>query len=182
MNIIENLKGNLDNVTVYKELVTDSLISLEKNIIKIGGNVIISIPENFKIKTNNPFFEPKVKRNALIKLYEIASDYNLIDEELVTQTDFLNVLMSNNPEALKNKIIFKVNNQVATFFLNNIAVLFDDFSHSKISKSKSFCKKSGFEFNQGDLDTAKSRYGKKPISPELLKIKSEIDNIIPKKK
>jgi hypothetical protein len=182
LSIIESLKENLDKITVCKRLVSDSLISLEKNIKIIVGNDAISIPVNFKVKTNNPFFEPKVKRKALIELYNIAIENGVIDEEVISEGVFLDVFMSNNPKGLENKIIFNVDNQKATFFLNAIIPLFNNLSHSQISKSESFYNKLKKLLTQRDLDTAKSRSKRKPSSPWQQALKSEIDKIIPKEK
>ena len=116
-----------------------------------------------------------------VKLYDIAVELYIIDDVEVSETDFLNVLMSNNPKAIENNIVFTADNQVATFFLNSISILFGKLTHAQIVKSKSFIKKSGFPFSQTDLDTAKTRYEGKMKNAVYINIQKEINKINVKK-
>ena len=157
---------------------TEALNALEKNIIEIGSIQQKSPKKKLRTKTNNPFFEPKIKKAGLIKLYDLAVDHRIIDDEVVPEETFLNVLMSNNPEALDNEIIFSADNQVATFFLNCIMPLFRNLSHSQISKSLSFRNKYGKLLNQNDLDKANFLFNSKPKNQSSLKLEKEVNEII----
>lgn len=175
LNIIQVLKGRTDTITVCKQLITDTINKLEI-LVKQTGNGIIQVPKKLsKIKTNNPYFEPIVGRKVLIKLYDIAIDNRVFDEEVVTQSDFLDVFMSNTPQSIENKIQFQCDNLTATYFLNSIMVLFNNLKHARIVDSKSFYSKGGKLLIQRDLDKAKSTYEKKVLKKSYSKIQKEID-------
>lgn len=175
---IEKIKASCDSITVCKELVIETINILEKNIRNTNSHLRQPNSRVIKIKTNKPFFDPKVRRDKLIKLYNITIENGIIDEEEVSQTAFLNVFMSNNPEALNEKIIFASDNQVATFFLNSISILFNNLSHSQISRSKSFFNKRGKLLNQNDLDKAKTLYEKKGSNKVFLAISKDIQPLM----
>lgn len=177
LKIIETIKQRMDSNTLCNDIVLSVLNTLEEKIKNLGENQKLIIPNNLNIKSNKPFFGPKVKRNTLIELYNISIDYGIIDDEEVIESDFLAVFMSNTPHKLENKIVFNVNNQVATFFLNCIMKFFEKLTHAQIVKSQSFLKKSKTYFTQTDLDTAKTRYSKKEISDEFLSFQKAIDAI-----
>lgn len=175
LNIIQLLKERTDSITVCKQLITDTINRLEI-LVKLTGNGIIQVPKILpKIKTNNPYFEPIVGRKVLIKLYDVAIDNRVFDEEVVTQSDFLDVFMSNTPQSIENKIQFHCDNLTATYFLNSIMVLFNNLKHARIVDSKSFYSKGGKLLIQRDLDKAKSTYEKKALKKSYSKIQKEID-------
>lgn len=180
LEIIKKLKVKTGSITVCRGIILESLNILEEEIIKFNS-IISQEPSRFtNIKTNNPFFEPVVNRKILQKLYDVALDNRIIDEEVVTENAFLNILTSNDPEVLENKFIFSCNNQVATFFLNTINVFFLNLTHSKISKSKSFINKNGKIFNESDLNTAKTRYSEKTTNKVFLNIQKDIEKFMKK--
>lgn len=178
LETIQLLKVENESITVCKELILETLNIIENYIKKlgnIGGKAPNLLP---KIKTNKPQFDPKVNRRTLKKLYDIALDNKIIDDEIVAEEDFLNILTSNSPESLENKFVFTCDNQVATFFLNQIAVLFYNLTHSEISKSKAFINKGGKILNQNDLDKAKTLYSKKLNNSVFLSIQKDIKKLI----
>ncbi len=178
LEIIQNLKVKTGSITVCRGIILESLNILEEEIKKFNSVISQETSRFTNIKTNNPFFEPVVHRKTLQKLYDVALDNRIIDEEVVTENDFLNILTSNDPEVLENKFIFSCNNQVATFFLNTMNVFFLNLTHSKISKSKSFINKNGKIFNESDLNTAKTRYSEKTTNKVFLNIQKDIEKLM----
>lgn len=180
--IINQLKVKINSITIYKEVFIKALDILEKNINEIDLVEQESTKKKLIVKTNNPFFEPKVNRAVLIKLYDIAVDHKIIDDEEVLEETFINVFMSNDPESLQEKIFFKVNNQYAAFFLICIKPLFEKLSFPQISRSQSFHNKNGKLLNENDLGKAKNLFEKKPKNTLCLSLENEIAIFIPKKK
>lgn len=178
LEIIQNLKVKTGSITVCRGIILESLNILEEEIKKFNLGISQEPSMFTNIKTNNPFFEPVVQRKTLQKLYDVALDNRIIDEEVVTENDFLKILTSNDPEVLENKFIFSCNNQVATFFLNTMNVFFLNLTHSKISKSKSFINKNGKIFNESDLNTAKTRYSEKTTNKVFLNIQKDIEKLM----
>jgi hypothetical protein len=177
INVISELKEKTIQLKTEQSLFIKALVNIEKFIDKskaISNNKIEKVE---KFKTNKPYFDPIVKRYKLKKIYDIALDNKVFDEEIVSENIFLDIFTSNNPESLEGKIHFSCNNQIATFFLDSIQVFFNSLSHSQISKSKSFYNKNGKPLNQNDLYKAKNLYKKDitkiiftSISKDLAKI------------
>lgn len=174
---IEVIKANCESLSICKNVVLEAIVTLEKNIKETTGHIIQPKLRVIAIKTNKPFFEPKIKRSKLIKLYDIAIENKIVDEDIVSQETFLEVFTANNPKALENKIIFFSDNQISTFFLNTIIVLFDNLSHSQISKSESFYNRKKKLLNLNDLDKAKSLYEKKERNKVFLNIEKDIESL-----
>lgn len=180
LSTIHTLKVKSESITVNKDLLEKTIENLEDFIKKTSIN-LYQVPTRLsKIKTNKPYFEPIVNRKILVKLYDVAIGNDLIDEEEVSESDFLNVFMANIPEKTGSTIKFHCDNQTATYFLNAIMVLFYNLKHARIADSKSFFSKGGKLLNQADLDTAKNRYEKKINKEGFLNIQKNIDVITKK--
>ena len=173
---VHNLKVGSESIDVCKELILEVLDELESNIKVIGGNIIKSTLRLAKVKTNNPYFEPVVGRATLVKLYDIAYENGILDDEEISQEDFLNVFMSNNPEDLERKIRFKCKTREAVFFLNSIEILFKKFSSTKIERSKSFYTKRGYMLNHNIIDK-ESSYLRNNDNSKYLTLKRELEKI-----
>lgn len=177
LSIIHTLKVKLESITVSKDLLKNTIEKLEDCIKKTSINLHHTPRRLSEIKTNKPYFEPKVTKKILDKLYDVAIGNDLIDDDEVSQSDFLNVFMTNTPEKTESIIKFHCDNQTATYFLNAIMVLFKNLKHARIADSKSFFSKGGKLLNQADLDTAKNRYEKKINKKVFLNIQKDIDVI-----
>lgn len=126
-----------------------------------------SLKESYKkrilnINIKSSFFDVKstVKRSLLEELYDISIDLEIIDEEIVSEETFINVLTL-NPITSQEVIIFKCNNELAAHLINCIQPLFNNLSTSQINRSKSFINKNGKTLNQADLDNANKRLRRK---------------------
>lgn len=183
LKIVENLQNYNFTNSDFQKVVTKVLRKIEQEIKLLDNKSKATILIPLRQNSSNAFFEPKnnTKSSTLRKLYQLAVDYRLIGENF-KQEFFLNVFIVNTPQHLDNKIVFKVDNQKAIFFLNSISVFFHDFTHSRIAKSESFIKKSGKPFSQGDLDTAKTRFEKKVMTEKQKNLKKAIDDLYLKTK
>jgi hypothetical protein len=184
--IVNKLKTSSESLETYKDLILKTLNQIEINLKAINPS-LNSTPEKApEIKRSNPFFEPndKITITHLKKLYEIAVDKFIVDDQEVFEETFIAVFSSNKPELLKEKIYFSCNNLVATFYLNCIKGFFKNLSHSSITKSKSFHNKQRKQLIQNDLDKAKNYYKKKRYtdSDVFIALKKDIEAIKPKQK
>lgn len=178
---IQNLKDSINENMLCQDIIKEVLYALQKKIRAISKLSVKFEKKNLRL-TNSTYFEvkPITKKSTLKKVYYIAIELDIIDDEMVSENEFLNVLMSSNPSLENNKIKFKANNQVSTLFIDLISNLFEKLTHSQISKSKSFNNKNGKTLNQQDLDTAKNRYIKKLYQDsKLIMIQNSIQKIIP---
>ena len=132
--------------------------------------VTFDIPDKFS------FFDLKsnIRMPLLSEIYDATIDLGVFDDEVVTEDTFTSVF-TGDPLKNKNSIIFKCDNQIAVHFINSIMPIFNNFTYSQISKSKSFFKKGGKPFNQADLDTANSRLKK---SLRLTSKKEQLSSIV----
>lgn len=153
---------------------------LEKNVVYLTDRY--SLKKTYKnliyseINTFSFFsIKPNVKQSTLGIIYDIAIDLGIIDDEVVDEKTFISVL-TGNPTKTDDAIIFKSNNQISVHFLNSIAIFFNDFTPSKISKSKSFYNKQGKVFNQNDIDVANNRL-QKNSSPIVIEITNLLNKI-----
>jgi hypothetical protein len=184
--IVNKLKTASESLAIYKDLFQDTLNQIEINLKAINPPYNRTPEKAPEIKRSNPFFEPKDKITIthLKKLYEIAVDKFIVDDQEVFEETFIAVFSSNKPELLKEKIYFSCNNLVATFYLNCIMWFFKNLSHSSITKSKSFHNKQRKLLNQNDLDKAENYYKKKRYTDTdvFIALKKDIESIKPKQK
>lgn len=185
---IQALKKDCEKITVYKEIITEVLNTIEK-FIKETGEVTIVLPQYISKDSNNNsnsncFFKNKNFTDVplLKELYGLAVKYEIIDNDFVLQQNFVNVLMSSTPDKIEDKIVFKSDNQISVGFLYIISPLFKNLTHSQITKSKSFYNNHGKLLNQVDLDTAKSRGKKKLTDGIFLEIYELVRKSISKRK
>ncbi len=184
--IVNKLKTASESLAIYKDLFLNTLNQIEINLKAINPPYNRTPEKAPEIKRSNPFFEPKDKITIthLKKLYEIAVDKFIVDDQEVFEETFIAVFSSNKPELLKEKIYFSCNNLVATFYLNCIMDFFKNLSHSSITKSKSFHNKQRKLLIQNDLDKAKNYYKKKRYTDTdvFITLKKNIEAIKPKQK
>ena len=133
---------------------------------------------NLTINTKYSYFDIKaeVKPSLLEQLYDVSVDLEIIDDEIITEDTFMNVL-SVNPTISNEVIIFKCNNELAAHFINCIQPLFNNLTIAQINKSKSFINKNNKTLNQADLDNANKRLRKKS-STKITRITNHISRIL----
>ncbi|KJD33993.1 hypothetical protein PK35_04455 [Tamlana nanhaiensis] len=142
-----------------------------------------SLRESYKKRSSDfptkfSFFDikPSIKSVLVESLYDSSVDLEIIDDEIVSEETFINVL-TGNPTASDEAIIFKCNNELAAHFINCIQPLFNNLSVAQIDKSKSFINKNMKVLNQADLDNANKRLRKK-TSPKLERITYHITRML----
>ncbi len=174
---INKLKIICESITIQRLLVSEVINTIAANLEEIKGHLSETPKQALIIKRTNPFFEPIVKNSVLKKLYEVAVDYQILDDEVVYENSFIEIFNSNKPQLLKDKIVFACDNQIATFYLTCIKVFFTNLKHSTISKSNSFYNKKNKLLNENDLNKAKNLYEKKKEISSHTKLAKAIDDI-----
>jgi len=120
-----------------------------------------------------------VKKSTINYLYDVATQYYIINDEIVSEDSFFNVL-TKNPTDTKDYIKFYCNNHLAVQFIIFIQPLFNNFTFSQIDKSKQFYTKTNKLFNQADLNNTKTRlknnksFKVEQLRANLLKISKDI--------
>ena len=159
---------------------------LRKEIIKNNGYKDLILPEFEKIETviklsdfdklpyqkiqkgNGNYFRPKINESKLKKMYKIARFHEIIDIAIVSETQFLNVFNCSNPQNVVNKFIFSSNNRKGIFFLNCMAIFFENLKPSKIAQSQLFFSKKNTPLKQNNIDTINSYFTNNDIDyPEI---------------
>jgi hypothetical protein len=177
LNIVYKIKDIIPEKYKHKVEILTSLNELENQIKHLLEPLKNSISQKSIIKSTQPYFEPIIRIKGLKKLYEIAIELDLIDDEIVSETDFLKVFMSNNPKALPNKIHFKANNQKVVYFIILLQKHFRQLTFSRIAKSEAFLRKTSIPFDQVILDTTSSRIKKLVDKEDFKKIKNSLDSL-----
>lgn len=144
-NFISKTKQNiisLSKVLVYNNELYDGINNI-LNEITIALEVLRNRRfENKKLNNKydiqNGYFAPLINVNKLNKIYQIALEMNILDEDLVTEEDFVTVFTHPNPKLIENRIVFNSDNRKAFFFINNIKKYFDNLTPSRMSNSFSF--------------------------------------------
>lgn len=121
-----------------------------------------------------------VKPKHLRKLYDVTVLLNVIDDEMVSEEEFFNVLTLPQLPDSTNKILFNVNNRHAVYYLNTIAVYFNDFKPSKISRSQSFIKKNGVKHLNDNIINNINTFLKNNDVSKYKMISDAIEQIVPK--
>lgn len=112
--ILEKIEKTLSNPKPQKSLIDKQLLSV------------------------SPYFKPTINRTKLKKIYVLARVYEILDIEITSETDFLNVFLSPNPALIENKIIFKASNREGLFFVFYMKKYFANLRPSTIARSESF--------------------------------------------
>ncbi|MEZ4801514.1 MAG: hypothetical protein R2797_01985 [Gelidibacter sp.] len=158
------------------EIVEDKLIEIINNL-KDRYSAILTYHDVFKYlikETDITFFKNKdLKYSFYVDLYECAYTLYLIDDTEIEEIDFINAFTSPNPQLLKKKIRFSVNNYVLSYFLESLKPFFNGFSHAAIEKSEVFLNKQNKPLKSTDIYVSLSR-GKGKIEFEKTKIDSHL--------
>ena len=132
--------------------------------------------------TSNSFFgiRQEVKPSLINNIYDEVSILEIIDDEIVSESAFINVL-TQDPTIHDDVIKFKCNNQLAVHFINIIMPLFNNFTYSQICKSQKFFNKKALPkvLNQSDLDTANTRLNKDLKRYKVMEISRALSDLIP---
>ncbi|MDC1365072.1 hypothetical protein N8258_01500 [Algibacter sp.] len=182
LNKLELIKEKVDYFKAYQPIIFKVLGELEDHLKTLLEEESINKIKNTNIKiSGRTFFDLKkeVKRRHLKKLYEVTVILNIVDDDLVTEEEFLNVFMLPTLPANNCKIIFNKNNRLSVYYLNIIASFFNDLKPSTISRSQSFLKKGGEALNDNQINNINSFLRKNDVS-KYDYIKEDIEKILPK--
>jgi hypothetical protein len=157
---IESIVNNGNSPDNYTNNVRDSLTKLKTSIVisqTQHKDLVLPILEKIEktlsnpkpqkslidkqLSSGSPFFRPTINKTKLKKIYALARIYEILDIEITSETDFLNVFLSPNPALIENKIIFKSSNREGLFFVFYMEKYFDNLKPSTIARSESFYSK-----------------------------------------
>jgi hypothetical protein len=129
--------------------------------IKILISSIIQSHHIFKkimeVNTALSFFQCKdLSRTFFEKLYEVTYTLDLIDDTIVSEESFIDVLTSNKPSE-DSKIEFIKSNPIVAYYLKKIEPFFNNFNAVTIENSGCFYNKQNKLIKASDLYTALSR-------------------------
>ncbi len=169
INILRNkyqvLRKELIKNNSYKDLFLPEFEKIE-TVIKLSD--FDTPPYQKTQKANGNYFRPKINESKLKKIYQIARFHEIIDITIVSETQFLNVFNCSNPQNVLNKFIFSSNNRKGIFFLNYMAIFFENLKPSTIAQSQLFFSKNDTPLKQNNIDTINSFFTKNDIDyPEI---------------
>lgn len=150
--------------TVKEEVYLNHLYSELNLIIKDIKILFLPIVQNhdiykkiLEVNTTLSFFQCKdLPRSFFVKLYEITYNLNLIDDVIVSEESFIDVLTS--PRTLVNsKIEFIKSNPIVAYYLKKVEPFFNNFNAVTIEESKWFYNKQNKQLKASDLYVALSR-------------------------
>jgi hypothetical protein len=174
INKIEYLKEEEHYNYVYSDLKTIiSDLKLQYNSV-IGHHAVFN--KIRVVNTTLSYFQCKEELpiNFFQKLYILTYELDLIDDSLVTEEMFIDVLTSIKP-ANESTITFIKTNPVVACYLKGIEIFFNNLNSVTIENSNCFINKNGKSINRSDLYAAKSRGGTYPIFQD---IKDGIDELV----
>ncbi|MGC4041207.1 MAG: hypothetical protein QM710_10580 [Flavobacterium sp.] len=110
-----------------------------------------------KVNDSISIFQPKeLKASFFEELYSITCNLDLIDDVLVPEEMFYDVLVSSKPNS-ESKILFIKKNSLIAYYLKELEPFFYNFNPVSIEKSKCFYNKQNKALNSADLYTSLSR-------------------------
>jgi hypothetical protein len=115
------------------------------------------------------------KRSKLVSLYDLLINEEIIDDEMISESDFIDVI-SGSPT--KSILIFKVKNGVAINFLESISHIYEAFNGRIVEESNRFYTKQKNVIKQDNYNTSKSRFSPKD-EQVINKIAKAINKLFP---
>ena len=150
----------------YKDLILPEFEKFE-TVIKLSD--FDKLPYQKPQKGNGNYFKPKINESRLKKIYKIARFHEIIDISIVSESQFLNVFNCSNPQNVVNKFVFSSNNRIGIFFLNCMAIYFDNLKPSTIAQSQLFSSKKKTPLSQNSIDRINSHFRKNKINyPKII--------------
>jgi hypothetical protein len=150
----------------YKDFILPEFEKIE-SVIKLSG--FEKLPYLKAQKGNGNYFKPRINESKLKKIYKIARRHEIIDVTIVSEVQFLNIFNCSNPVSVLDKFIFYSDNRKGLFFLNCMAIYFENLKPSSIAQSKLFSSKKKTPLSQNSIDRINSHFRKNKINyPEIL--------------
>ena len=130
------LKDNISVYCKYKKQIHKTIDDIQK----VVSNHSIKAPKNNsnRNRLNDGFFKPKIKKTKIDKIYDIALELNLLNEDIVSKDTFYNAFSSPNPLELSEKIYFTEFTLYSVLFLETISKYFGNITPTSIGKSELF--------------------------------------------
>jgi hypothetical protein len=155
-------KNKFGVINEYNELIQVELFNIISSIkfkysyLVPSHKAFIQIVDN--LNNINSIFQPKpeIKRTFFKKLHSLLIDLDLIDDIVVSEVVFLDVMTSVKPH-LDSKIIFTKTNPIIACLLKEVEPFFNNFNAVSIEKSQCFFNKQNKVLKSNDLYTALSR-------------------------
>lgn len=184
INELIRLKGQIQNLKRFKPNFKILLDELEDKLIELlsADNTKLNLNRS-KINGSKKvsfFGAEKLKSKHLIELYQISIKYDIIDDEVMTENDFINFFTSENPYLDNLKFSFNCNNIFAINYIDKLRGLFSNFSYSTITKSEAFFNKGNTLLKQSNLDNMPKSSKRDLDKKRLDSLNLELDNLIHK--
>lgn len=161
INILRNkyqvLRKEIIKNNSYKDLILPEFEKIE-SVIKLS--YFEKLPYQKAQKGNGNYFKPRINESKLKKIYKIARRHEIIDVTIVSEVQFLNIFNCSNPLSVLDKFIFSSDNRKGLFFLNCMAIYFDNLKPSSIAQSQLFFSKKGTLLKQNNIDTINTFFKK----------------------
>jgi len=178
---VDEIKNSIKHFETYQPIIFNVLDKLKSNLLNLLEEEQKTTP-SIKIKLyGKSFFDLKkdIKLRHLKKLYQITSELDIIDEDVVTEDEFIKVITLPKLPSENYKIIFNKNNIITVYYINIISSFFNDLKPRAIHKSQSFFNKQRKVLNENDINRVNSSLKKNGVS-KYDYIKNEIEKILPK--
>ena len=145
----------------YRELILPEFEKIE-SVIKLSD--FEKLPYQKAQKGNGNYFKPRINESKLKKIYKIARRHEIIDVTIVSEVQFLNIFNCSNPVSVLDKFIFSSDNRKGLFFLNCMAIYFDNLKPSSIAQSQLFSSKKRNPLSQNSIDGINKHFREKKIN------------------
>ncbi|MFT4645940.1 MAG: hypothetical protein ACI8ZX_002363 [Planctomycetota bacterium] len=177
------IKNSINYSEIYQPIIFSVLEKLAKNIesyLEVEQRVANTIQNNNKIYSKS-FFDLKeeIRLSHLRKLYDFTSSVDIIDDEIITQEEFIEIFTLPKLPNKNLKLSFNKDNITIASYLKKIAYLFNNLTPRAIHKSQTFFNKQGKVLNENDINRVNSSLKKNDTS-KYDYIRIEIEKIFPK--
>ncbi|UFH36074.1 hypothetical protein [Flavobacterium acetivorans] len=186
-NYINNTKskmiGLLEDVRSNNKLhqeITTILKGINHTLIELSKGRVSSRKSSIETTNKKGLFKPNIKTGKLKIIYDLTLELEILDENVVSQNDFINVFTHPDPKQIDNRIVFNIDNRIAFYFINNIKKHFSNLTPSAISISESFFSKptenkKSILLKQNNID--KINYDLRKVDTSNSKYKDVLDAI-----
>ncbi|ESU24350.1 hypothetical protein FEDK69T_07940 [Flavobacterium enshiense DK69] len=165
----QNLKSLSDSVredNKYQNVILPFLNKINTALVKLNGGGIQTGASIKSVKSRDGFFKSRISVFGLRKIYYLAIELEIIDQDQLSEEGFIEVFTCPDPRVISQKIVFKCTTKKAVSFILCIEQFFKNLKPS-IEKSQLFytkenTNKESFLLSQSNIDAVKCRLGKKP--------------------
>lgn len=142
---MDGIKNSINYFEIYQPVIFSVLEKLKKRLesyIDAEKKVQNTIKTNQSIGTKTFFgLKSRVKLKHLRKLYDSTSYLGIIDDDKISEQDFIQIFTSPKLPEENLKLIFNKDNRTTGYYIREISFLFNNLTPRLIQKSKSFYNK-----------------------------------------